>query len=922
MALSNDLISQFVKVTKDKQEEKKDTIVYGTVQEVDGSTFVKIDGSEILTPISSEYSATVAKNNDRVTILVKNHAAIITGNLSSPSATNKSVTDLGTVVADKVSSSELETERARIDTLVTDNITVKNKLNAAEASIDDIEADNITINQKLTAAEGDINNLKTNKLDASVADIKYATIENLNSTNGRVYNLETTYTTVTGKLTAAEGEIDDLKTNKLDINTANATFANIDFSNISKATMGEFYAKSGLIENVVIGDTTISGTLVGVTISGDLIVGNTIKADKFVIKGSDGLYYKLNTDGVTVEEQQTDQNSINGSVIKAKSITASKITVNDLVAFGATIGGFTITDNSLSAYAKDSEGNNVRGIYMDNDGQLIVGDAHNYFKYYKDDNGSYKLDISAVDNLSIGGRNLLSGTKDFSGVSLNSNVTFDSDYLDLKVVKLSYLETSGYLDVCQWNNYIDVEPSKYYTLSFYAKGNGNIESYFYGTTGNGNPIETVMHSNGYTTSNPDGRSSTSLTENWTKYWITYKTKSDASGMKNVLPARVLPGSTVYLCGVKFEVGNKATDWTPAPEDVDNDIFDASKTATNYMKFDGNGLSVGDMNGASLGKHVNINSESVDVRNDSKVLARFASDRLELGKDNPEAEIDFCNGAAKIHSLDTTGAFDRMDLSSDQIQLSARNLKVVAPGVTDESGNTFAASMNLATSRPWEGLPVYPYAITDVTYNQKSTKYLYISKSEVGPDTLTNSVSVGGTEPGASVNFSRESHLKVTTGYAELMSYDRLGSDNYREYMRILLDGNKISLSAGDIQFNIRNHGGEAYYPYYKPGDSLSIGWAGAGYITNSMKSINFTISLPKPIIGNTTVTISSVNGLTLRQENKYTHGSTATVAAKPDSYTATKVICGVRVTANFTNTTNAINNSAIGVYASILITFS
>lgn len=100
-------------------------------------------------------------------------------------------------------------------------------------------------------------------------------------------------------------------------------------------------------KDVLIGDATISGELVGVTIKGDLIEGNTIIADKLVIKGTDGLYYKLNTDGVTTEKEQTDYNSINGQVIRAKSITATKIDVSDLVAFGATIGGSKIGQKSI-----------------------------------------------------------------------------------------------------------------------------------------------------------------------------------------------------------------------------------------------------------------------------------------------------------------------------------------------------------------------------------------------------------------------------------------------------------------------------------------------------------------------------------------------------------------------------------------------
>lgn len=129
--------------------------------------------------------------------------------------------------------------------------------------------------------------------------------------------------------------------------------------------------------------------------SGDLIEGNTIKAEKLVIKGTDGLYYKLNTDGMTTEAEQTDENSINGQVIMAKSITASKVSVDDLVAFDATIGGFNITDNAIFSEVKDSEDNVTRGIYMDSDGQINFGDESNYIKYYRDDNGEYKLVVSA-----------------------------------------------------------------------------------------------------------------------------------------------------------------------------------------------------------------------------------------------------------------------------------------------------------------------------------------------------------------------------------------------------------------------------------------------------------------------------------------------------------------------------------------------
>lgn len=468
MNLSSDLIYQFVQITKDDKKNASESTVYGTTVEYNGGMYVKLDGSDLLTPITTTADAV---SGERVTVMIKNHTATVTGNISSPSARTddvkevasniqdavdaaKKISEFEIIIADKTSTEEFDAEKARIDELYVDNASIKETLSANEAIIADIQADNVTINETLTANQADISSLKTDKLDVTIADVKYATIENLEATNVDVHNLEVTYadfaSTTTDKLSAAEANITKLQTDKLDASTAEITYAkitdldatnveitnlegtfgdfqvttteklnatdasveelrtsklsaadiegkyaNIDFSNISEATMATFYANSGLIEDVTIGDGTISGHLVGVTISGDLIEGNTIKAEKLVIKGSDGLYYKLNTNGVTTETEQTDYNSLNGSIITAKSITASKVSVSDLVAFDATIGGFNITESSIYSGVKSSADNNTRGVYMDNSGQLVFGDATNFIKYYKDQNGNYKLEISA-----------------------------------------------------------------------------------------------------------------------------------------------------------------------------------------------------------------------------------------------------------------------------------------------------------------------------------------------------------------------------------------------------------------------------------------------------------------------------------------------------------------------------------------------
>ena len=393
MIISSDLIDQLVKVTSNDEQKLTESSAYGTIVKYDNKNYVRLDGSDLLTPISA---TTVLSDGDRVIVTIKNHTALVTGNISSPSASDKDVKEMGSkisefeiVIADKVNTKELEAEIARINDLTADNVTIKEKLTASAAEIDDLKAKNIEVDGKLTANSAEIENVKAKMLTAEAADIKYATIENLNVTDAKVNNLDATY-----------GEFKDLTTEKFNATDAtikklDTKFANIDFSNIGKAAIEQFYATSGIIKDLVIGDQTITGELVGVTIKGDLIEGNTIVADKLVIKGSDGLYYKLNTNGESVESQQTEYNSIHGSVIQAKSITATKIDVKDLVAFGATIGGFHITEDSLYSGVKSSVDNTTRGIYLDSKGQLSLGDKTNYLKYYKNQNGEYQLAISA-----------------------------------------------------------------------------------------------------------------------------------------------------------------------------------------------------------------------------------------------------------------------------------------------------------------------------------------------------------------------------------------------------------------------------------------------------------------------------------------------------------------------------------------------
>lgn len=678
MELSENLKDQFAKIVNNKSDSNSnsDDVNYGTVKVYsDGTKAVILDGSNIATPFET---VTDAEDGDRVTVRVKNHKAVITGNLSSPAARTDAVKansnkigEFNTVLADKVGTDELDAQIGRINTLVSDNTIIKQKLSASEGEFNDIKTKQLEVEEKVTAAEADIKSIKTDKIDASIVESQYTKTKDFEALRGTVGTLSGDFSifknTTTDKLNATDAEIKKLDTDKLNATDAALKFANIDFSNIGVAAMQYFYAQSGLIKDVVVGNQTITGELVGVTIKGDLIDGNTIVADKLVIKGEDGLYYKLNTDGMTTEVEQTDFNSINGSVIRAKSITASKIDVKDLVAFDATIAGFKIDNTAIHSIGKESAISSVRGIYLSKDGQMAVGDSEHYIKYYKDTDGNYKLAISAEsmtlstgktveetvsniqtkvdsfksiiesiveyqagpsgtdaptgmwsasmpttsaslpyvwtrttimysdgtqsvaysvggtpDGIQVGGRNLIQGTKTITignGISKNlgfqtyknfyngcsavaTNTAWHGISIDLKSIIDKYNLKVGDTLVYSIMTMANFTPKKNVNFALYRADNSGMAgrkqismspNIWY-------KLEFVFDITEYSLSSTEMRVETDYREDDVHYTF---------------------DGFIYYAAPKLEKGNKATDWMPAPEDVDNSISTVDSKFKDY-----------------------------------------------------------------------------------------------------------------------------------------------------------------------------------------------------------------------------------------------------------------------------------------------------------------------------------------------------
>lgn len=258
MALSKNLISDFVKATTDDKKTAEETTLYGTIVEYNGSKYVRLDGSDMLTP----YTATVAaKAGERVRVSVGKHSATVTGNVSSPAARTGDVEELGrkvdtfdVVVANKATIKDLEVERARVDDLVADNVVIKNQLTAATGRIDNLESKNI----------------ETDKLIAGKADIDLANVNN----------------------------------------------AWINKGVLKDGSIGSAAIHEGAVTNAKIADATIEAGKIK-SLNADSIVAGTIKTERLIITGPDGqdsIVKAINiANGISEAE-------VNGQKIQAASI--------------------------------------------------------------------------------------------------------------------------------------------------------------------------------------------------------------------------------------------------------------------------------------------------------------------------------------------------------------------------------------------------------------------------------------------------------------------------------------------------------------------------------------------------------------------------------------------------------------------------
>ena len=508
---------------------------------------------------------------------------LMVDNLTATNATIKNLS--GDVLKFKTGEFEtLKTDVANFKQTFTDD------LQASNAKINTLESDHATFKEatatNLNATNARIANIEADYLKATDAKLTYATITNLNTTNAEIAKLKTkdaeidklvaTKATITD-LNAAVGRVCVLESGYANLNTL--VNGNLTSDNIQNLTLT---SKNTTIENGMIKNAMIEN------LSFDKITGMDINTTNLTVHSSDGKskwsdntiqISDANRVRVQIGKDASNDYSMsvwdkNGNLIwdalgATENTIQRKIIRDGIVADDANISGSKLDINSV---IKEVNGSTTKlkssTIVMNDKNQTLdvvfnemettVADNLSSAKLYADgklsDAQKYALEQansalssaksyadSAVDNIEVGGRNLL----------VQKNIT--QGYLSTDG-KGSFISSGGGDQTSDW---IDVSGNKYITITLYEDfTNTNNSGRYCEYDADKNCINTV----GY---NPRQKSSIIIELKTTTKYI-----------------RV----TAIECKTrryKIETGNKPTDWTPAPEDTQSQIDNVTEITTSH-----------------------------------------------------------------------------------------------------------------------------------------------------------------------------------------------------------------------------------------------------------------------------------------------------------------------------------------------------
>lgn len=405
---------------------------------------------------------------------------------------------------------------------------------------------------------------------------------------------------------------------------------------------------------------------------------------------------------------------------------------------------------------------------------------------------------------------------------------------------------------------------------------------------------------------------------------------------------------LYKKGYKFEKGNIATDWSPAPEDIEEDITDAKKTATNYMGFNsGSGLIIGDLAGkytseekvdeSRLGNNVKIDSASIQMRNGTKVLAEYGARSITLGDNNGKNLYIDSNGIKFYDGNSIIGTYSSNNIqlgksTDNNLYLDTTSIKLQKNGkVLSEFGEStiyLGKDNKNSVIDLCNGSGVIERWTADPRHGGitiRSDGYADV-QGEYGSR-------LSGPLSAVLADWGKSNRAILYTGFEQGVV------DGWHNYILTTEDSVTIGHNGNAIKINMINE--DAFFNKYDKGnvkmyytsyDTIAFdvysNLGGAipfvGYITSGGRDVRFTIPLSKPVVGVSNIDVD-ISGIRCRQNGKYVYspGSSSSFVVPQDYNISAELIEGnlIAVSVTMDNNTNAINNAPCGVELKGIIYF-
>lgn len=515
---------------------------------------------------------------------------------------------------------------------------VVNKLIADRVTADYVEA-NYVKTKEIDAIQANIETAVITNLQGKFATIEYlsanyATIENLNVAIGRISTLET------NSLTANSAVITTLKSSVADINTllfGNASGGSLstEFSNSVVSLIGNAQIKSAMIESLDASKITAldlnttkfkvhSENGMSYWQDNTIVIKDTKRVRVQIGKDANSDYNmyvwdksgNLMFDAVGLTEKGINRPVIRNDMVKEDAnISASKLDISSL---------FNVINNDGSHTLKSSK------IYIDANKQTLDVAFKNMTTNVTDLQKSvttqgtqlttvqgqisskvWQQDITtAVNGLQIGGRNLYKGTKYWNGEWIvKDGVTIAEDVAKMTAVAYPYYGTVAVKSKEQYTISLDVKSDVAHTttegsvvlLNFVDSKKQRVHAIWVPGS-----FATEWKRINYTFNVPENKNIAAL-------WIGLRNNSN---------------KVVYFKYLKLEKGNKATDWTPAPEDIDSSISTVEGKVTTIS----NQYTSLNQSLTSLTATVNSNTTAISEKADGSTVTALQSNMTALTAD--------------------------------------------------------------------------------------------------------------------------------------------------------------------------------------------------------------------------------------------------------------------------------------------------